>query len=183
MEDEQVDRDGLRQYAWDYFSLHASQRLTTFNFYLLICGLVIAGYVPAIKDAEHNSIGLLLGMILTIISFVFWKLDDRNRQMIHNAEDALKRFEDDLLLPDEDKRPHVMKIFRYEEAQTAGLKRNKGLFKFWPTPFKYSTCFRSVFAIMALLGVILAIGACLPRSRAGDKAPEGPTSRAHDQDN
>lgn len=32
------------KYAWDWFSYHAAQRLTTFRFFLIIIGVVVVGY-------------------------------------------------------------------------------------------------------------------------------------------
>ncbi len=142
-------RDALK-YSWDYFHFHASQRLTTFNFYLVICGFVIAGYATALRDSHDSPVAALLGLVLSLISFIFWKLDLRNRQMIWNAEDALKELEDTFDFAD--KRSPI-RIFRYEEDQSASVTRGRFVPRCWPRLFTFSVCFGIVFATFAALGL------------------------------
>ncbi len=40
--DEELRKE-LRTHAWAYFDRHAEQRLKTFNFYLILCGAIVAG--------------------------------------------------------------------------------------------------------------------------------------------
>jgi len=146
----ELDRSVLLKYAWDYFHFHASQRLTTFNFYLVICGLIIAAYAAALRDSQDTSVALLLGFVLSLMSFVFWKLDRRNRQMIWNAEQALKEIEDSF---DSVDRRSAIRIFHFEEDQSATIKRQPRVLGLWPRLFTYSVCFGIVFAMFAALGV------------------------------
>jgi hypothetical protein len=46
-------------YAWDWFKYHASQRLTAFNFFLIMVGFLLVGYAHAIdKHFVYFGIGL-----------------------------------------------------------------------------------------------------------------------------
>lgn len=84
-------RSELRVYAWNYFSLHATQRLTTFNFYLVISTLLLAGLGAAFKkDYGNHGMAIPIGVVISIISIVFHKLDERNRMLVDNAERALR---------------------------------------------------------------------------------------------
>ncbi len=113
----------LRQYIWNYFQVHASQRLTTFNFYILISTVIATGYLIVIRDM--SLLAMILGIILILLSFIFWKLDTRNKQLIRNAEDALKYLESKDKINDEKSRPHILNIFNYEQMQTDELKAKK----------------------------------------------------------
>ena len=151
--DEEVKQKS--DYAWDYFRLHASQRLTTFHFYLVISTVIGTGYLMSLKGDIISPLGIILGLLLSFLSFIFWKLDIRNRQMIKNAEDSLKYLERQLNLK-KDSEPHILQIFCYEEYQTERLKQSKS---FWPwrTYYSYSTCFNLVFIIVGFLGFVGAI--------------------------
>lgn len=174
----ELDRRELLKYAWGYFHFHASQRLTTFNFYLVVCGLIIAAYATALKESYDTPVALLLGFVLTLMSFVFWKLDRRNRQMIWNAEEALKELEDKFDLVD---RRSPIRIFRYEEDQSASIKRGARLLRFWPRLFTFSVSFGIVFATFAALGIGAVVYAGL-KARTGapavDKAVSAPAQPA-----
>jgi hypothetical protein len=140
----------LRQYAWAYFDRHAEQRLKTFNFYLVLCGAIIAGLISR-KPSELPNYSSLL-FLLSFVSFIFWKLDVRNRDLTKHSEEALKLLEDELSLPDESGVPHRCKLFRREENDFSKLKR-------FPksTYFSYTTCFRFIFALFGFGGFILGI--------------------------
>ena len=46
--------DGLRQQAWDYFALHAQQRLTTIKFYLVIATTLTAAAVASFGKTSNS---------------------------------------------------------------------------------------------------------------------------------
>ncbi len=43
----------LRDYAWKYFSMHADQRLKTFNFHVTLSTLIAGAFVAFLKDATR----------------------------------------------------------------------------------------------------------------------------------
>ncbi len=143
------------QYLWNYFQLHASQRLTTFKFYITISTIISTGYVATIGASVITILAILLGLILSLVSFIFWKLDSRNKQLIKNAEEALKYLESlpdfSNSIPTNKNVASVLKIFTYEEEQTNRMRKNKS---FWPwrNVYSYSKCFNTVFAIFGILG-------------------------------
>lgn len=115
MSDSVTIEDPLRKQAWDYFHLHSAQRLTTFNFYLGLSTATTATlFLTFQKDYRVPSVGIVLSLLLLIFSFVFWKLDGRNRELIKLSEEALKFFEEKSGLPDEDGKPHKAKLFLRE---------------------------------------------------------------------
>lgn len=85
-----INMETIHKQAWDYFQLHSTQRLTTFNFYLVIASVLTAGLVSTFqKDFIFPIAGMALGGLLSFFSFIFWVLDRRNSQLIKNAEAAL----------------------------------------------------------------------------------------------
>jgi hypothetical protein len=145
------DDSFLRKQAWDYFTTHASQRIATFNFYIVLSSLIATTYFPSFKtDVTMRPARPFLAALLCLFAFIFWKLDQRNRQLIKNAKRALKCFEK------MEEADVLLKVFTQEESETAASKP-QGLRRllFWRLPLSYSDCFNSVFLIFFLLGLVM----------------------------
>lgn len=142
----------LRKQAWDYFAIHASQRMSIFNFYIVISSAVVAGYFASFKsDSNLQSARWCLAALLCFLAFIFWKLDGRNKILIKNAERALKYFEQ------AGAGDAVAKLFTVEEAETKERRaRDKGVRKLlvWRRHLSYSDCFNSVFFVFFLIGIV-----------------------------
>jgi hypothetical protein len=140
----------LRKQAWDYFSTHASQRMTIFNFYIVLSSLTATSYFASFKsDSNLGPARPALGMLLCLFAFIFWKLDQRNKFLIKNAEQALRHFENS------DSSEDVTKVFTYEEMKT-NTKQVKGFGKllFWRLHLSYSDCFNLVFLVFFGVGFV-----------------------------
>ena len=148
-------RKELREYAWAYFDRHAEQRLKTFNFYLILCGAIVAGLFSRKPDDLPNA--WPLPFLFSVLSFIFWKLDVRNCDLTKHSEEALKLLEDELPLRDESEGvPHRCKLFRREEIESSRLKR----FPAAPLKtayFSYSTSFLWIFKLFGYGGIVLGI--------------------------
>ncbi len=143
------DLSYLQKQAWDYFSVHASQRMTIFNFYIVVSSLVTTSYFASFKsDSNLESARPALAGLLCLIAFIFWKLDQRNKFLIKNSERALKYFEK---LESVDA---VAKVFTQEEVETQS-KKLKGWRRVlvWRQHLSYSDCFNFVFSIFFLVGL------------------------------
>ncbi len=138
-----------RSYVWQYFQLHASQRLTTFNFYIVISSVIATGFFGSLDPTRATYLGVILGFLLAFLSFVFWRMDCRTKQMIWYAEEALKQLE---ALPEFEGLPAPAKIFTYEAAKT-GEQRARRIFRVIRPHFSYSRCFNWVFVTFAALGI------------------------------
>lgn len=145
----------LQKQAWDYFQMHAAQRLTTFNFYLVISSLITTALFSTFqKDYQLHGIGVIPGFLLTFVSFVFWKLDGRNKELIEIAEASLKFFEANNDIKDSEKKPHIAKVFSREEYETNRKRIKKRKFCFWTNHFSYSDCFNLVFTCFGIVGIL-----------------------------
>jgi len=87
--------DTVLTHAGRYFELHANQRMSVFNFFLALSGVVSAGLAALVQGSAHLIfLGILLGLLLVLVSFIFWKLDQRVSFLIKHAEDALSELEE-----------------------------------------------------------------------------------------
>ncbi len=147
----------LREQSWNFFQVQAAQRLTTFNFYIALSSLLAGGLAASFKaDIQIPLVGVVLGLLLAMFSFVFWKLDQRNRALIKGAEEVLKFFESQARYGDDGGKPHLVKRFLREEFDTKEQKKNKS-WCFWRNHYSYTDCFLAVFAAFATIGVAGAI--------------------------
>jgi len=83
-------------YAWNLFDFHAKQRVSMFNYFLIITGIFANGIIVSWKTDIH-WIPVGLGLLGTITSLGFILLDYRNKQLVEMAEDVLLKIETDWL--------------------------------------------------------------------------------------
>lgn len=139
----------LRNYAWNYFALHAEQRMKTFNFYLILSTALISGFILGLTRIKNYQILAPIGVLLSLVSILFWKLDKRNRQLVRNGENAIKFLDRLENLVREDEHPHVLQIFAYDDRNFEK--------KFCSS---YSAIFNSIFLVFGCLGFV-AFVCCL----------------------
>ena len=147
-----------RQYAWDYFQLHATQRMSLFNFFVLISAILTAGMGSALgKNGIYEHVGLALAASLILVSFTFWKLDLRVRFLVKHAESILKMVE--ATQAEDGANSAELALFTQEERKTIELQRQRGRCPVgWH--LSYSKCFGLIYVVfgaLGLLGFILAI--------------------------
>lgn len=149
-----MDEADLRKQAWDFFQMQAAQRLTTFNFYIALSSLLFGGLIASLKVQDGVPFGgVLLGLLLVLFSFVFWKLDHRNRDLIKSAEETLKFFENKAQLEDEEGKPHIARRFMREKHETNALKAARS-WRRWRNHYSYSECFRVVLLAFGIVGIL-----------------------------
>jgi hypothetical protein len=99
-------------YASGWFQYTASQRLTTFNFFLVVVGLLLVAYAQAI-DHSWRLFGAAIGFIGAIVSLGFLIIDVRNEVLVNKGLSALRELEAELKIaladPDLD-RKHLRKV-------------------------------------------------------------------------
>lgn len=155
------DLEQRRKHAWDYFQFHAQQRLTTFNFFIIFSSLLLGGLLTTFQDKYHApSLGAGAGLILVVISFVFWKLDSRNKQLIKNAEGALRELEAAWPREGAGGREPLGAVF-LEDAAYVTRARGRSSWKFWNNHLSFSDCFSIAYGTMALVGLAAAVFALI----------------------
>lgn len=142
-----MDYDAMIQrsmdHAWRYFELHAQQRMTVFNFYLAISGLIAAGIGICLQQGAGFSVLVsMLGGVLSFVSLLFWKLDQRVTEMIKKSEAALRVIEQESIIS-------VAALFSNDSSNNSSA----GLFSVW----SYGRCFRVAFMTVGLIGAAFAV--------------------------
>jgi hypothetical protein len=126
-----------------------------------------------LKEAHLPLLAVPAALLLPFLSFIFWKLDRRNRELIQHAEEALKLIECDV--PSETS-PQALRLFHQEDEKTAQIRKKDKLSgdpRTWLRGhYSYYDCFRVVFFGIGLLGLAILVstffvgaphqGACSP---------------------
>lgn len=114
--------------------------MTVFNFFLAISGIIAAGIGVSLQQGEKfSALASALGIFLSLVSFLFWKLDQRVSEMIKISERAMLAIENLLGI-------HEVSIFTSEHQ----LVHPKGLLSIWT----YGKCFRITFSAVGTIGVL-----------------------------
>jgi hypothetical protein len=89
-----VSSDEVRTYAWNWFAMHAGQRLQLVNFWLVAVAFLATAFVQS-QISHVRPIAAGVALIGAVASLAFQRLDARTRQLSQVAEDALRGFEDE----------------------------------------------------------------------------------------
>jgi hypothetical protein len=144
----------FRTQAWNYFALHAAQRMQSFQYYVTFVTALIGGAIVLLKsDGNHYNWLAVICAISSAISFLFWKLDCRTRQLIKNAETALKYLDARHNLPGAGAFPNELRLFDRDDASKNSIAESN----IWNSKLSYSKCFNFVFAIFGYGGAALAL--------------------------
>lgn len=170
-----VPADKVMEHLWRYFALHAQQRISVFNFFVVLSGVIAAGIGGALQAGRPLILlVVVLGLLLALLSFVFWRLDQRNSDLIKISERALRKGEEACF-------PDYARIFIRESV--AGTSEAPDDDCVPQTTWTFRKSFRLIFIVMGLAG-IFASGYSLnrwfyepPTEVAGPRRTE-PSSRA-----
>jgi len=78
-------------YALKYFEIHAAQRMSVFNFFIVLSTIILTGLATCVfGEGMYAPIGIALGLLLTALALTFWKLDQRTSFLVKRAEKTLK---------------------------------------------------------------------------------------------
>jgi Flp pilus assembly protein TadB len=82
-----------RTYAWNWFALHAGQRLQLVNFWLVAVAFLASAFVQALLS---HMVAIAFGISVAgiIASLAFMRLDARTRELVQVAENALRYIEE-----------------------------------------------------------------------------------------
>jgi len=98
----QVDERAKLQfdYGWKWFESAARQRMTMFNYYLIITGILANALVVSYKEG-YSVITVAIGVIGILTSLGFLSFDVRNRGMAAIGEDILEKLENEVIFPED----------------------------------------------------------------------------------
>ena len=132
---------------WDYFAIHAKQRIQMLNFYIVLETFFITGLLTLFQlDGNLTVFRLLLSASIIFFSFVFGALDKRTKEMIKFSEDALKIVEKKYT----SKYSSEIMIFCTEEEKTLFERRTSWFAKKF---LSYSKLFKLIYLFFSIIGV------------------------------
>lgn len=138
----------IAKISFSYFESHVRQRFYFINFYMIITIALLSSTYLMKTDGNFSAALIIITHLSELfVTFVFFRLEERTKNLIKNSEGVLKEIESQLEVPDE------MKVFRLEEDRTNQLK-NRRCKKMFP-PISYSECFRLLFGMVAFYSVMV----------------------------
>jgi hypothetical protein len=144
-----MDEKEARNYAWEHFKLHAAQRFTTFNYFIVLAVLMTTALGTALnKDFHYPELACYLSILLVVTAFVFWKLDQRGRQLLEVSKNALKHLEGSL----EPREPEYWALFQNEIKLTEARRKDAKLWQPHRWHLTYLHCFGTLYVLFAALG-------------------------------
>jgi hypothetical protein len=146
MSDPSVESE-IRNHAWAYFSLHAQQRMSVFQFFITLETALFGVAFLAVQFAKPLTPWFsITGLMITLLAFVFWKIDQRTRDLIGVAECCLMDVEAYLA------RSSTLST-RLPFSSDPQHLGTMATFPLLPGRLSYSKCFGVVFLCCALLGI------------------------------
>jgi hypothetical protein len=108
------------EFVWEHFKLNAEQRMQGFNFYIAFSIFSMGGVYAAFeKNINSNLIGLL-GLFVSLLSFVFFLVDTRSKRLLEITIPAMKELES--------KFPETYQLFKNDS-------KRRGYFLDTPLPY------------------------------------------------
>ena len=140
----EIDQELLHlklDYAWNWFNLHASQRVTMFNYFLVASGILANAYGLLLRE-ELWAVAAVAAGIGCIVSLISLGLDRRNRQLVKLGEEVLRDIERMYLFPD----PH----FDDGDSSRLGILHREAQHGEPPLFFKHRFLIRFLEALVAV---------------------------------
>jgi hypothetical protein len=129
-------------HAWQWFTLHANQRMQAVNFFLVATAFLSTAYVAALR---FPVVAMGVSALGTLFSFVFYRFEIRIQELVKAGEKAL--------YPAQQKLADLTGMQEFKICETVETAR---------VPFtKYSTVIRTLYGSTAagfLMGLTYAIG-------------------------
>ena len=141
-----------RAYAWGYFALHADQRMRLFNFFLILSAFLLGAFSAVKKLAPGPMAESALPLLLVLVAFVFWRLEERTRALVKNGEDALRFLDEEWprkLLSDQT--PGYLRLFERDD-HLMELAKERRWVKYFP-PISYAESFRITYLTTGVVGL------------------------------
>ena len=143
-DDPLLPADKALDHAWRYFALHAQQRISVFNFFIVLSGILATGIGAGFQAGKPMApVVAILGALLALFSFVFYRLDGRGSELVKLAEDALITSENRCM-------PAYARIVA-EEGKSRASSAFTG--KTWT----FGESFRLIFWVMGIAGLVASV--------------------------
>ncbi len=130
---------------WNYFQIHSQQRMSIFNFYIVITIAMFSSF--GFFLSEHVYIfGCLISILIIAVNFSFFKLDERTSFMLKEVEEKLREWE--LNNIDE-----AYRIFNDEEINFKACRSRSTYYIDFEKNYTYGEIFRFTFRVFTYLSI------------------------------
>lgn len=155
MTEMKIEAKDVFNMTWNYFQQHAQQRIAYFNYFVVFQVCMTTGLLATFKpEFEAYFMGVGIGLLQILISFVFWKIDERNKFLTKHGESALIEFEKKYpFLKYDNSNPSPIFLFSSEEVHTKRLREAQNEKRIWKRQMSHSKCCNLMFIIFAIIGV------------------------------
>ncbi|MBX3521232.1 MAG: hypothetical protein KF835_14575 [Xanthobacteraceae bacterium] len=131
----------VNEYAWNWFSFHAAQRMKVFSFFFVVIGALTAAhyqtYAMPLVAMTFSALGL-------IFSLLFWRLDLRSRELVKIGEELLLEME---------RQMRAWGIVNVELVRKANSKSTAHAARAANLLYSHSQVFNAVFVVVAFVSV------------------------------
>jgi hypothetical protein len=145
----------VNEYAWNWFSFHAAQRMKVFSFFFVVIGALTAAHY---QTFSMPSVAMTFAALGFVFSILFWRLDLRSRELVKLGEELLLEMEGHM---------RAWEIASVELVKRANSKKTKHSAPLAQLLYSHSQVFNAVFFVIALvsaIGTLISIFriCCLP---------------------
>lgn len=151
-DDKPITLGAIHDYGWNWFSYHAQQRMTVFRFYFLLVGVLTVGYYQSL-NGKLPALGFGFAVLGMVFSFLFWRLDQRTRELVRIGEDLLLETEKEFT------KINPISVRIVHEANSKTSKHATTWFPSWV--YSYGQVFSLIFSIVFLAFGIAAFWAII----------------------
>ena len=138
--------------AWKFFQQHAQQRISYFNFFVVFSTILISGYVNAL-NINMPLMGIIIGFVEIFISFIFIKIDERNKFLTKISENIIKKIEEDTEFSENEN----YSLFLKEEIFTNDLREEQKSKLFFNRQISHGKAYRLIYQMFMVLGILALI--------------------------
>jgi hypothetical protein len=140
MEEDEKALESAFQYAWNWFDLHAKQRMQSMQFFLVISGALAAATGASIEGKAY-VVALILSVLITILSILFYLVEKRVKNLVKLSESALLKLEE-----------HISRKTQLSDIRLAHRSDASG-----ETMVTYGKAFGAVFYFFGVAGLAISI--------------------------
>lgn len=156
------DKSLAFQYAWNWFDYHARQRLTTFNFFLIIIGALAYGYIRVLPINDMKWLAAWIGLFAFIVSIAFLCIEVRNTILVDDGRQALDKLEKNSECIKSTISIPIFKKLAIRERDCSRKKEKNVMKKVIYYCFRHTFCFRCIISFSAALALFASFAAPKP---------------------
>ena len=148
-----TEKDAL-DIAWKYFQQHAQQRISYFNFFILFSSIMTTAMIATLSPQFNlNLLGIGIGLMQSLIAYVFIKIDQRNRHLTKIGENAIIEIEQTYNLPNQINCASV-RVFNKEGKQTKEDRGAKAWHSLISSQISHSASYKLIYFAFAIAGFV-----------------------------